>query len=344
MMTTNHLCCEHGLSSHVLQDGAPHEYERHFAGGQVVFQEYQVFPGIWLTFTDAHSSEVVMHDVYPAGMLEILHCRKGRVEYQEGECFYFLGEGDMSVHCYGTTSGQLSHPTHHFHGLAVLIHPDLAPTCTSALLEDVEVSLPQLYERFGGENGPMVMRAAPQLEHLFDELYHVPPAIRKGYFKVKILELLLFLSTLEPSREQTVQRTCSPRQVALAQAVMGYVSEHSDRHLRAEDLAQALHASPEQLRRSVQRVYGMPLAQCVRAYKMRLAARALRETERTVADLAGEFGYDNSSKFARAFKQTLGVSPDAYRRGETMCILERKTSDLEQMPEQEKTYNNRQKM
>ena len=41
----------------------------------------------------------------------------------------------------------------------------------------------------------------------------------------------------------------------------------------------------------------------------------LRQTDRTVLDIAGQFGYDNGSKFAKAFRDVIGVSPNAYRSG-----------------------------
>ena len=62
------------------------------------------------------------------------------------------------------------------------------------------------------------------------------------------------------------------------------------------------------------RVYGKPLYQCVRAYKMRVAGRLLRETGRTVMDVAAELGYENGSKFSSAFRDVMGVSPGEYRR------------------------------
>ncbi len=41
----------------------------------------------------------------------------------------------------------------------------------------------------------------------------------------------------------------------------------------------------------------------------------LQRSNRTVTDIAyGEFGYDNSSKFAAAFRAALGCSPADYRR------------------------------
>lgn len=43
-----------------------------------------------------------------------------------------------------------------------------------------------------------------------------------GYFKVKVLELLLFLSCLEPAMSQGEQRACTPFQVRLARDVIAY--------------------------------------------------------------------------------------------------------------------------
>ena len=42
--------------------------------------------------------------------------------------------------------------------------------------------------------------------------------------------------------------------------------------------------------------------------------RRLIETELSVLDIAAEYGYDNASKFASAFKQVMGISPAEYRR------------------------------
>ena len=51
------------------------------------------------------------------------------------------------------------------------------------------------------------------------------------------------------------------------------------------------------------------------AGRLRQAAELLRQTNRTVLDIAGQFGYDNASKFAKAFRDVIGVSPREYRSG-----------------------------
>ena len=62
-------------------------------------------------------------------------------------------------------------------------------------------------------------------------------------------------------------------------------------------------------------VYGMTPAAFLRAQKMHAAALLLRESDRTVLDIASQFGYDNASKFAKAFRDVIGVPPNSYRAG-----------------------------
>ena len=46
---------------------------------------------------------------------------------------------------------------------------------------------------------------------------------------------------------------------------------------------------------------------------MQSAARDLCSTNASVLEIAGRYGYDNASKFAKAFKDTMGASPSDYR-------------------------------
>lgn len=201
-----------------------------------------------------------------------------------------------------------------FHGLSLIIHPEQAPSCTSCFLGGVDVQLPELKRRFCGGEGHYVGRTPADLAKVFTQLYQPPDGMREGYYKVKVLELLLLLSQLEAGAGPSAERSATSAQAALAREVIAYVDAHRGSRITVEQLAQALHATPEQLRYSVGRVYGKPLYQCVRAYKMRVAGRLLRETGRTVLDVAAELGYENGSKFSIAFRDVMGVSPGEYRR------------------------------
>ena len=103
-------------------------------------------------------------------------------------------------------------PTRDYHGITILIDPARAPHCLSCFLEDVQVSPAGLLKKFCGGDRYFIMRSTARLEHVFSELYCVPPDMRMGYFKVKILELLMFLNSLDVELSQTEVRSCSRAQ------------------------------------------------------------------------------------------------------------------------------------
>jgi transcriptional regulator GlxA family with amidase domain len=52
-------------------------------------------------------------------------------------------------------------------------------------------------------------------------------------------------------------------------------------------------------------------------HRLRAAARLLRESRRSIADIALAAGYAESASFTRAFRRAYGTSPLRYRRGES---------------------------
>jgi AraC-like DNA-binding protein len=58
---------------------------------------------------------------------------------------------------------------------------------------------------------------------------------------------------------------------------------------------------------------GMPPMRYLAQWRLQLAAARLRESNRSMAQLAYEVGYQSEASFARAFKQAFGTSPGAWR-------------------------------
>ena len=282
------------------------------AEGEVRRTVYPVFPGISLIYNDAHQCACRLERLDPPGLLEIHHCREGRIEYAYGGEHYFLAPGDLSVVSREDGPGAACFPTGHYHGITVTLDPALAPDCLSCILQDVDVRPSVLAEKFFADSECIVSRSSARVEHIFSELYAVPAGIRRGYFKVKVLELLLFLSALDVAHEK---HGYTAAQVRLARAARDTLLASTEDDVTISALAQELGASPSQLAASFRGVYGMTPAAFLRAQKMHSAAQLLRMSDRTVLDIAGQFGYDNASKFAKAFRSVIGVSPSAYRAG-----------------------------
>ncbi|MGH9908664.1 MAG: helix-turn-helix domain-containing protein, partial [Pyrinomonadaceae bacterium] len=52
-----------------------------------------------------------------------------------------------------------------------------------------------------------------------------------------------------------------------------------------------------------------------RAAPLQVAAQWLRESRRSIAQIADEVGYESEATFTRAFKREMGITPERFRRG-----------------------------
>lgn len=235
------------------------------------------------------------------------------MECRLGDEACYIAPGDLLIARAATLGRERRFPLQHYHGAIVRIDMRRAPRCLSCFLQDVTVQPEALAQRLCGHGGCFIARSDPAVAHLFAELYAVPPAIQKGYYKVKILELLLFLSVLDTEQDEFARHALPSSQAALAKKVSRYLMAHRDERIPLEALSARFAVSGTLIKSASRAVYGVPLYAYIRTQKMESAAYMLEHTDKSVLQIAGEHGYDNGSKFASAFRQVKGMTPSAYR-------------------------------
>lgn len=114
--------------------------------------------------------------------------------------------------------------------------------------------------------------------------------------------------------QKTEDRGYSQFQKELAQEAREMILSNLERHITIAELARALHVSPTRIKESFRKVYGTPIYSYTRRHRMEMAARQLAETGDSILEIAGKAGYENGSKFAKAFRDEMGAAPGEYRR------------------------------
>jgi AraC-like DNA-binding protein len=74
-------------------------------------------------------------------------------------------------------------------------------------------------------------------------------------------------------------------------------------------MAQLLHASPGKLRTTFKDIHNISIFQYYQKKQMMLALEMLRENPTSVKYIALTFGYQNPSKFSKAFKKHHNILP-----------------------------------
>jgi len=68
--------------------------------------------------------------------------------------------------------------------------------------------------------------------------------------------------------------------------------------------------------RIIKRIFGITPTQLITKTRIAAASRLLRETERTIAEIAHECGFTDHSAFTRAFRAVTSVTPTNFRSGD----------------------------
>lgn len=300
-----------------LAEGTHLHRDPHWTGrGQV--ETFPLFPGVVLSHLCFQGEEFSHHHDAQSAALEITHCRRGRVGWamKEGLTLY-LGPGDLSLHpmdcCAHST---LRFPLNYYEGFSISLDPEaLAAHLPPALAQSGFVPQ-QLLQAFCPQGRPATLTARAELDHIFLPLYDLPEGLRLSYYTLKVQELLLYLSQLEPPGEKPSNQYLS-QQVETIRTIHDQLMAHPSQRITIEALAKEHHMNTSTLKAVFKAVYGQPIAAHMKHHRMQQAARLLRETDWSVGDIAQQVGYENQSKFSKVFRETFQVLPTVYRKQQT---------------------------
>lgn len=277
----------------------------------------EIYPGIDIVYLDAHIQQFSCYAQPFPHVFAINHCEEGRVEceFQNGE-FLYMGPNDMSV---GWRSNEeFRHTTYfpraHYHGLSIVFHVQKAQPVVDRILGDKTFDIAALCNQFCQESDfGMIMEENKDMKHLFQELYHVPDAIQYPYCQLKVVEILLMLSTIDSSKQK--KKMCfTQKQVEIIKAIRARLVQNLQEKLTIEELSEQYAMSQTLVKRIFKGVYGTTIRQYLQEYRVQEAQRMLLHTNESIVDVAMHVGYANCSKFAAAFKKHTGILPKEYRR------------------------------
>lgn len=290
-------------------------YQMICSGGSGVMTSFPVFDGIELIYNDFHAGSCVSGKCSANDIMEINHCRKGRFEcdFSDGSCVY-LEEDDLAVNMLNNQTQNPCFPLEVYSGVSVLIDLRRAEQSLSGVLSDISIDLQALRGKLCPGNRCFVMRASDSIRHIFSELYTVPDQVKFGYFKIKVLELLLFLSVLEPSDGMEQHRYFQKNQVERVKQMRDSMVQNIESHFTLAELSARFDLPITAMKLCFKGIYGISIYAYMRDYRMRRAAVLLCESKASVSEIAGQLGYANASKFSSAFKQVMGLPPLEYRK------------------------------
>ncbi len=274
---------------------------------------YGVFPGVDLIYNDMHMLCCNKNQSPMPRVMEINYCAQGRCECLfAGQRYCYMGSGDLSFCSLHDRPHLSEFPTAYYRGITVTLDFSAVTEEMQSVLRLLNINLDGI-ERLSRQRDFTVMRADPAIEHIFSELYRVPEAVRHGYIRVKVLELLLILTGLGPEENAAEPALFTAAQIRTVKQVHDLLISSTGRRT-IDELAAMFGMSPTVMKKCFRAVYGDSIYSYVKRYRLSLAERMLRESSLSVGEIASRIGYLNPNKFTSAFGAEYGMPPTEYRK------------------------------
>lgn len=274
-----------------------------------------LYPGIELCFFSAKTELAsIKHPPLPR-IMEINYCHKGRLGWKMGNGNQiYLGPGDFSLHTLDACSdSSLCFPTGIYEGLTLCVDFRKLQEQLPEALAGTGI-LPELFKgKFWQDTAVASFAGKVQTDAIFSAFYGQPEHLKLAYWKIKSIELLLYLIQMGSGHKGRLTEYQS-EQVETVRAVHEYLTEHMGERITIEELSRQYLINPTTLKSVFKSVYGTSIAVHIKEHRMELAARLLLETDLNIAEIGQRVGYESQSKFTAAFKAYYQMVPKEYRK------------------------------
>lgn len=276
---------------------------------------FSVYPGIELSFYRFLGERISFHHQDLASVLEVHYCHQGRVGWKmRGGVSMYLGPGDLSLQgmdcCFDS---QMVLPLGYYEGIAVFIDTRQLKKECPQILQDGGFQAETIFQTYCASHRPAAIPACDEIQGIFSVFYHIPDSMKLAYCRLKVQELLLYLSCTDPKQGTKMTESVS-RQAELIREIHDYLTEHPEKRCTIEELSRRYLINTSSLKSEFKAVYGLPIAAYMKEYRVKKAMELLRSTDDSIRDIAARLGYESQGKFTKAFKDIVQITPICYRK------------------------------
>lgn len=300
----------------VLSDGDCKVMKLSDETGEGIMTIYRVFDGVYLMFNDFHMDKCYSRFQNCGSLLAVDHCREGCMEMDiDDRLCCCLNRGEVRIDTRVHHKGQVRFPLRHYHGVTIGFQVGIAEKSIREMMPAFNVDIQRLLTKFCGAGKACVLSADSSIDNLFMQLYRLPKKSQMDYFKIKAMELLVYLDGVDFEDAGTSKPYFYRTQVEKIHAVHDLITSDLRASHTQEELAAQFDLGLTALKQCFKSIYGKPIYQYLKEYRMNQAAEILlTEREKPITEVAVQCGYDNPGKFGQVFRAQFGMAPLEYRK------------------------------
>ena len=277
---------------------------------------YHIFPGLDLIYNkfNTNISPTSRNDI-EREYVEINYCKRGVFEctMSEGKSL-FLGEGEIAANINKIQRLKSIFTKGYYEGTEILIDIDEFEKNIPEIFKPIINNIKELKNILLNNEMGVILKPIKEMIHIFDELYYINPDENKLYAQIKVMKLLLVFTANPINNKNKKKRYIEKEQVDKIKKIHNELISNLDKKITIEMLSKKYNIGTTPLKIYFKEIYGEPIYTYLKDYKIHRALHLLEETDKSISEIAGIVGYDNSSKFAKVFKDKMGCTPTEYKK------------------------------
>ena len=156
----------------------------------------------------------------------------------------------------------------------------------------------------------------PSLQKIVDEIVteSVDETFELFFLRIKAEELICRLLMELEKRDEKHLVALNSDDIQNIYKVKELMLEHLETPPVINELAVSSNMSPSKLKRLFKQIFGNSIFSYYQEFRMKEAARLLKEEKLSVSDVGYQLGFTNLSHFSRVFNEHIGLNPKQYSR------------------------------
>ena len=287
-------------------------YNKHYIWGKTV--QYEIFDGIWVVYHDLvlQNPELFHHE--KNGLLRINYCIYGRCELDSSnQKVFYVGPGDFVVTRFANEQHKHNFPLGNYKGISITTTEKQLDIFLKTIFTNTKITSAMLIAKIR-EHGKYMLLHDRSIQAIMKELIVDHDCLWQEKAILKFAELILILITDDMEVVEVKGKYFDKQLTNQVKLIKKEVTEDIERYYTIAEIARQYHVSARSFAECFKEIYGKTYYAFIKDFRIKKAAGMIASTNQRIGEIAITVGYQNASKFSKAFLDVMGVTPLDFRR------------------------------
>lgn len=197
----------------------------------------------------------------------------------------------------------------HYRGVTFLVNPEKVDEELFRLVGNPDVCQQIFQNQLTNQNFRLMKTEF--IDRLFKDIAEVETHNQRQFLRLKVAELLLYLTTYQSTFPQQYFAT---KDIKKINAIHDFLLQNLDKRIAIVQLSNQFHISQTRLQKLFKSTYQQTIHQFVSEKRFDKACDQLKNSNAKILSIATGIGYGNVSKFSANFKKKTQMTPKQYRQ------------------------------